>query len=177
MTKNQEPQVENLQTLRAAYEQVRATEIRRSASTGIFALVAAGVTVIAGLLFAYSYYSEARDTVKLLQEQGSYARIQLQQAQAQIEQLKNAIAEAQKASSDLQKVAGEFSSLKQGLETWHPAVSQGNEIRAEGGGTSSQCPPGTYATGITALSSSGGPHGIIYGLQLVCRTLNITNNP
>ena len=167
MNNNSNSHSDNLQKLQMEYEKVRATEISRTAFAGLGTFAAVGLAVISGLLFAYYYYSESRYTVAALQQQAVDAREQLRQAQDQIAQLRAAIEEAQTASTQLQTVAKQFSSLKQGLETWHPTISQGSEIRAEGGGNSSQCPPGTYATGVQALSSSGGPHGIIYGAS--CR--------
>jgi hypothetical protein len=177
MTNNSDSHMDDLKKLQMEYERVRTTTIRRTAFTGTIAFIAVGVIIISGFFLSYSYYNNARSVIAALQEQEASARQQLAQAQGQIAQLQTAILNAQNASSELQKVAGAFGSLKEGLETWHPTISQGNEVKALIGGPLSQCPSGTYATGIQTLSSEGGPHGIIYGLQLVCRSLNITNTP
>ncbi len=53
---------------------------------------------------------------------------------------------------------------------WNKLLLDGTPAtEGRGGGTLSDCPPGSYAVGLRLAVSAGGAHGIVYGGQITCR--------
>ena len=149
---NSSPELGKVQELSLKYEANRADATLKLSYYLSFVTAAATGAVLAGFLFAWSYYRSSIDTVEKLKYEVDDKKNQLLLLERQLEENVRSI-----------------DALRGNLKAWSSVTQLAPKDKPTGATGPVSCEDGFYVSGVNIVRDSPG----INGIQLVCHKINV----